>query len=36
MDTDRLIIADGVNLCAKHYGCESEKEDGFQTEKDQQ
>lgn len=34
VDTDRLIIADGVDLCAKHYSSESEEEDGFKTEED--
>lgn len=36
MNTDRLIIADGVNLCAEHHSCKSEEEDGFKTEEDQQ
>lgn len=36
MDTHRLIVADGVDLRTKHYSCESEEEDGFQTEEDQQ
>lgn len=34
--THRLIVADGVNLCAKHYSRESEEEDGFETEEDQE
>lgn len=36
VDTDRLVVADGVDLRTKHYGCESEEEDGFETEEDQQ
>lgn len=36
VDTHRLVIADGVDLCTKHYSCESEEEDGFETEEDQQ
>ncbi len=36
MDTDRLIIADRVDLRTKHHSCESEEEDGFETEEDQQ
>lgn len=35
-NTDRLIVADGVDLRTKHYGCECEEEDGFKTEEDQQ
>lgn len=34
VDTDRLIIADGVDLRTKHYSGESEEEDGFKTEED--
>ena len=36
LDTDRLIIADGVDLCTKHDSCESEEEDCFETQEDQQ
>lgn len=36
VDTDRLVIADGVELRTKHYSCKGEKEDGFETEEDQQ
>lgn len=36
VNTDRLVIADGVNLCPKHDSCECEEEDGFKTEKNQQ
>ena len=36
VDTDRLVIADGVDLCTKHYGCESEEEDGLETEEDEE
>ena len=34
--TDRLVVADGVDLCTKHYSCESEEEDGFETEEDEE
>lgn len=30
----RLVVADGVNLCAKHYCCECQEKDGFETEED--
>lgn len=36
VDTDRLVIADGVDLRTKHYSCESEEEDGFETQEDKQ
>lgn len=36
MDTNRLVVADGVDLRTKHYSSESEEEDGFETEEDQQ
>lgn len=36
VNTDRLIITDGVDLCPKHDGCKCEEEDGFKTEEDQQ
>lgn len=36
METDRLVVADGVDLRPEHYSSESEEEDGFETEKDQQ
>ena len=36
VDTDRLIITDGVDLSTKHYSCESEEEDGFEAEEDQE
>lgn len=35
-NSDRLIIADGVDLCPKHDSCKCEEEDGFKTEEDQQ
>lgn len=36
VDTDRLVIADGVDLRTKHHSCESEEEDGFKAEEDQE
>lgn len=34
VDTDRLVVADGVNLCAKHDGCECQEENGLETQED--
>lgn len=36
MNTDRLVVADGVDLRTKHNSCESEEEDGLKTKEDQQ
>lgn len=36
VNTDRLIITDGVDLCSKHDSCKCEEEDGFKAEEDQQ
>lgn len=35
VDTDRLVVADGVDLRTEHDSSESEEEDGFETEENQ-
>ena len=36
VETDRLVVADGVELRSKHHSCKSEEEDCFEAEEDQQ